>query len=95
MRARILVVCLIFGILSQEAKAYEWGLGAGQIQGCLARSVDEEALCSKGPAVSLSFGLNLWGQGYKPDEREGGSIADGPSFSHLDGNSFGSFCFTE
>ena len=91
MRARILVGCLVFGMLSQEAKAYEWGLGAGQIQGCLARSLDEEALCSKGPAVSLSFGLNLWGQGYKPDEREGGSIADGPSFSHLDGNSFGSF----
>jgi hypothetical protein len=89
MRARILFGCLVFGILSQEAKAYEWGLGAGQIQGCLARAVDEEALCSQGPAVSLSFGLNLWGQGYKPSERE--SVMDGASISHLDGNSFGSF----
>jgi hypothetical protein len=66
MRASILVACLSFGLLSQQAQALEWGLGAGRIQGCLARVADEEALCSVGPAMTLSFGLNLWGAGYQP-----------------------------
>ena len=88
MRASMLVGCLVFGMFSQQAKAYEWGLGAGQIQGCLARAVDEQALCSRGPAVSLSFGLNLWGKDYKANEREADAFGDGPSLSHLDGNFF-------
>ncbi len=95
MRARILVACLIFGFFSQQAKAYEWGLGAGRIQGCLARVTDEETVCSMGPAMTLSLGLNLWGSNYQPKSHEargyinsaGYSNHDGPSFSGLSFNS--------
>ncbi|WP_141731526.1 hypothetical protein [Oligoflexus tunisiensis] len=70
MRAILLVGSLSFGLLSGQAQALELGLGAGRIQGCLARVADEDALCSMGPAMTLSFGLNLWGAGYRPGDRE-------------------------
>jgi hypothetical protein len=91
MRASILVSCLIFGLLSQQAQAYEWGLGAGRIQGCLARVADEEAVCSMGPAMTLSFGLNLWGKGYKPKDHDAQAFNSGTSFSDFDGHSFRGF----
>jgi hypothetical protein len=88
MRASILVGSLIFGLLSQQAQAYEWGLGAGRIQGCLARAADEEAVCSMGPAMTLSFGLNLWGKGYRPNDHEPSLPSSSSSY---DGNGFGNF----
>jgi hypothetical protein len=91
MRARILVGCLVFGLLSQQAQAYEWGLGAGRIQGCLARVADEDKLCAMGPAMTLSFGLNVWGKEYRPKEYDAQAFSSSPSFSDFDGHSFRGF----
>ena len=75
MRGTLLVVCLIFGLLAREAEAQEWGLGVGRIQGCLARAHDDEAVCSFGPAMTISLGLNLWGKGYRPEAHESQSLS--------------------
>ncbi|HYX36085.1 MAG TPA: hypothetical protein VE954_23535 [Oligoflexus sp.] len=81
MRLSILIGCLIFGLLSHEAQAFEWGLGAGRIQGCLARVGDEEAVCSMGPAMTASLGLNLWGADYRPEDHERDTFGEGTSSS--------------
>jgi hypothetical protein len=84
MRVSILVSCLIFGLLQHEAQAYEWGLGAGRIQGCLTRALDEKAVCSMGPAMTVSLGLNLWGAGYRPADHERPTLGNVPSASYLE-----------
>ncbi len=79
MQQVILILVVIFGLFAREAQAYELGLGAGRMRGCLARITDQEAVCAMGPALSFSLGLNMWGSSYRPKDHEslskGGSVA--------------------
>lgn len=69
MRLWFLIACLIFGFLEQQAQAYEVGLGMGRASTCIDRPTQKD-LCSIGATVSVRFGLNLWGKGYKPEAHE-------------------------
>ncbi len=70
-----MILAILLGMLANEARAYEAGVGIGRQYGCLTPGSGDDAVCSVGPAVTVQWGLNLWGKAYRTEDHDGSSPA--------------------